>query len=706
MIPYPSSRKRFFQQSLSQTAKPNLVLQKFMATISINGITIDPLTPPRAPAAMAMLAAMSPNNASSFDYILVQTTHALNQEEKQSLEAAGASILEYVPEDTYLCHFPPNDLGKVRQLSFVSWTGPYDKGFKMRPALIGLEHKEGGHSLFEVNVRPRATLDATQKLVDVVLHRNVKASDVLEKIAEAAHVSPQLIQIGRNKVRLMVKARRLDDLASVDVVRTVEEVQPRKLLNNIARQILGVPTGGAVGPAITGEGQVVAIADTGFDQGSTIDTHPAFTGRVLKLYSLGRSGDASDPDGHGTHVCGSVLGDGKSDKLGISIQGTAPAAKLVLQSVLDSQGGLGGLPIDLNELFADPYNNDGARIHSNSWGSVVGNGLYDSQASEVDDFVWNHRDLLICFAAGNEGKDSNARGVIDVGSLTPPGTAKNCLTVGASESLRPTFQLTYGQGFGYPANPIAADLAADNAEGMAAFSSRGLTQDRRCKPDVVAPGTAILSTRSRLATSTGWQLSQDPLYFFDGGTSMATPLVAGCVAIVRESLAKVHGVNNPSAALLKALIINGAHSMTGQYVPSEVGAIPDTSEGFGRVNIGEVISPKGVVQFWDEGTKLDTGEDETRTVKIATAGQALKATLVWTDPAGAGLQNDLDLIIHAADGTERHGNVPAGSPDFDRVNNVEQVIWSNVPQGELKIITRANRITQATQSYALVVRVG
>jgi serine protease AprX len=96
--------------------------------------------------------------------------------------------------------------------------------------------------------------------------------------------------------------------------------------------------------------------------------------------------------------CGSVLGDGKSDKLGVSIQGTAPAAKLVLQSVLDSQGGLGGLPIDLNELFADPYNNDGARIHSNSRGSVVGNGLYDSQASEVDDFVWNHRDLfdLLC----------------------------------------------------------------------------------------------------------------------------------------------------------------------------------------------------------------------------------------------------------------------------------------------------------------------
>jgi serine protease AprX len=675
-----------------------------MAAITINGITFDPLATPRT-AATAMLAAMSPDDASSFNYILVQTAHPLNREEKKSLQDAGASILEYVPEDTYLCHFPPSNLGRVRALQFVSWTGPYDRGFKMHPALIGLERKEGLHTLFEVNVRPRATLDATPKLVDVILHRNLKAGELLEKIAEAAHVSPELIQVGRNKVRLTVRARRLADLANLDAVRTVEEVKPRRLLNNIARQILGVPAGGAAAPAFPGEGQIVAIADTGFDQGSTTQTHPAFTGRVLKLYPLGRPGQADDPDGHGTHVCGSVLGDGTSAKLGISIQGTAPAAKLVLQSVLDSQGGLGGLPADLNDLFEGPYKNDGARIHSNSWGSTVGDGSYDSQASEVDDFVWNHRDMLICFAAGNNGSDPKSRGVIDAGSLTPPGTAKNCLTVGASENLRPDFNLTYGLGFGFPGNPIASDLVADNADGMAAFSSRGPTQDGRCKPDVVAPGTAILSTRSGLATSSGWRLSPDPLYFFEGGTSMATPLVAGCVAIVREYLAKIRGVNDPTAALIKALIINGSHSVTGQYTPPEVGAIPDISEGFGRVNVGEVVAPTGAVQFWEERTQLETGEDETRTVTVTRAGQTIKATLVWTDPSGAGLQNDLDLILRAADNTERHGNVPPNSTGFDRVNNVEQVTWSNVPQGAVKIITRANRITQATQSYALVVRV-
>ena len=677
-----------------------------MATITINGITVDQLAPHRALAARAMLEGMRTNDASKFDYILVQTTHPLNKEEKRRLAEAGASILEYVPQDTYLCHFPPSDLGRVRGLPFVSWTGPYDKGFKLHPALIGLERKGTVRSLFEVSVRPHATLDATPKVVDVILHRNLKASDVLEKIAEAAQVSPDLIQVGRNKLRLTVKARQLDGLANVDGVRTVEEVKPRKLLNDVARKILGAPAV-AASPAFFGQGQVVAVADTGFDRGSTTDTHPAFTGRVKKLYPLGRPNDASDTDGHGTHVCGSVLGNGTSTILNLSIQGTAPEATLVMQSVLDSGGGLGGLPADLNDLFTTPYN-DGIRIHSNSWGSTIGDGSYEAQASEVDNFVWNHRDMLICFAAGNAGADASSRGVIDNGSLTPPGTAKNCLTVGATENMRPDFNLTYGGGFGFPADPIASDLVANNPEGMAAFSSRGPTQDGRVKPDVVAPGTAILSTRSRVATGTGWQASNDPLYFFDGGTSMATPLVAGCVALVREYLAKTQGRNNPSAALLKALIINAAHPITGQYVPPEVGSIPDNSEGFGRVNVGEVLAPTGQVRFWDEGDgkQLDTGEEETRTVTVAAANQTIKATLVWTDPAGSGLQNDLDLILRAANGTEQHGNVPANSTSFDRVNNVEKVTWSNVPIGDVQIITHANRITHAPQTYALVVRVG
>ena len=444
------------------------------------------------------------------------------------------------------------------------------------------------------------------------------------------------------------------------------------------------------------------MADTGFDKGSTTDVHNAFTGRVAKLYALGRPNNANDPNGHGTHVAGSVLGDGNSTVLGHVVRGTAPAARLVLQSVLDSAGGLGGLPDDLHDLFQPPYDNDSARVHTNSWGSTVGDGRYNANSFEVDEFVWEHRDCVICFAAGNEGVDLNTNGVIDPKSITPPGTAKNCLTIGATENNRPTFSVTYQQGFGYTADPIASDRMADNPEGMVAFSSRGPTADGRIKPDVVAPGSYILSTRSRDTSSLGWAPSADPLYYFNGGTSMATPLVAGCTALVREYLAAEHQLPTPSAALVKAMLINGAQDVTGQYVASEAGSIPNNAEGFGRVDMAATFS--AAVQLRDEATALDTGDQEATTVTV-TAGASLKVTLVWTDRPGATLQNDLDLIVLAANGQERHGNVAPNSTAFDRNNNVEQVLWENLPAGNVQIIVRAHRVPLFSQSYALVTRI-
>jgi hypothetical protein len=82
--------------------------------------------------------------------------------------------------------------------------------------------------------------------------------------------------------------------------------------------------------------------------------------------------------------------------------------------------------------------------------------------------------------------------------VSPPGSAKNCITVGATENNCPTVTNTYGQGWpsDFLTDPIASDRMADNPEGMVAFSSRGPTLAQRIKPDVVAPGTFILSSRS------------------------------------------------------------------------------------------------------------------------------------------------------------------------------------------------------------------
>ncbi|MEP6601526.1 MAG: S8 family serine peptidase [Nitrospirota bacterium] len=674
-----------------------------MKTITINGIAIDPAAPKPA------LAALSLHNATAkkSDYLVVQTKQPLDKEQRKALANAGAKIIESVPGDAFICFFPKTSLAKVRGLPFVEWAELYPEAVKIAPSLRNVEARRGGVPAAFVNMHAPGVLDATRKTVDVVLHRNADAKKAAKRIASAAHLPIEQVKVLRDKVRVVVKERRLADLAALDEVRHIEEVLPRKLHNSVARKILRMPAGNPV-PGDEGAGEIVAVADTGFDKGSTTDVHPAFKGRVKKLYALGRPGRKDDPDGHGTHVAGSVLGDGVSGTEG-AVRGTAPKAKLVLQSVLDADDGLGGLPDDLADLFKQPYTTDKARIHTNSWGSRGNFGVYDQQAFEVDKFVHEHRDMLICFSAGNEGTDSNADGVIDSGSVTPPATAKNCLTVGACENNRPNKTLTYGQGWppDFPADPIKTDKVANNPEGIVAFSSRGPIHDGRIKPDVVAPGTFILSTRSRATQSTGWEASLDPLYMFEGGTSMATPLVAGCIANVRAFLRTSHGIKKPSAALLKALIINGARDLAGQYLPSEAAAIPNNNEGFGRVDVQAVVGPYGAgetVIFFDEAKALDTGQKKEQAVPVPAGAKMLKVTLVWTDPPGEGLQSDLDLIVKKGN-KERHGNMPAGSAGFDRLNNVEQVMWTNIPAGPVTVTVAAHRATVGSQSFALVVRV-
>jgi serine protease AprX len=677
-----------------------------MSNITINGITVDPLAQSRA----LSTANLEAPDAADSDYILIQTKQPLNKAQKDELAAKGAVILEYVPDDTYLCQYKETSLDGIRALPYVDWANVYLRAFKIAPALADMPPEPRVRNLMEMAVRPERTLSRTPKTVDVVLHEDVDPNQVRDKLAAAARIDPADLQAGGHKARVTVQSRYLSDLAALDEVRHIEEVYPYKLHNDIARKILNIDQPNPGATLFEGEGQLVVVADTGFDKGSTTDVHPAFTGRVAKLYALGRPNRASDPDGHGTHVAGSVLGDGQSDMLGVRVRGTAPKARLILQSVLDSNNELGGLPADLHNLFQPPYANDQARIHTNSWGSKVADGRYDQNASELDDFVWNHRDLVVCFSAGNAGADRNGDGQVDAQSISPPGTAKNCITVGASENDRPDKTLSYGEGWpsSFPAIPLSSDPVANDPEGIVAFSSRGPTRDQRIKPDVVAPGTYILSTRSRITTSEGWELSDDKLYMFDGGTSMATPLVAGCVALIREYLAKQHGKTNPSAALVKALLINGAHDVAGQYQHSEAGISPNFAEGFGRVDMQATIGtlPAGAKLILnDEDAALDTGDEKKTMVTVDPGARVLKATLVWTDPAGESLQNDLDLIVKASNGRERHGNMPASSKKFDRSNNVEQVTWKSVPAGPVEIIVRAHRIARFAQSFALVVRI-
>src|SRR5262249_39660609 len=144
----------------------------------------------------------------------------------------------------------------------------------------------------------------------------------------------------------------LDELAMQPEVDTVAEHKEPKLYNDYSRRLLAIDAATGANPSsfITQDGtdQIIAVADTGID-----DAHPDFQGRIVGKVARGRPGDTSDPIGHGTHVAGSVLGDGAAS-LG-QIKGVAPKARLFFQSLLDSNGRLGGLPLDLNDLFDEAY---------------------------------------------------------------------------------------------------------------------------------------------------------------------------------------------------------------------------------------------------------------------------------------------------------------------------------------------------------------
>ena len=521
-----------------------------------------------------------------------------------------------------------------------------------------------------------------------------------------------------------------------------------------------------------GSSQIVAVADTGLGTGVALGAHVDIAAARVRTI-LNRPGTpdfcfetivddgAADVDsGHGTHVATAVLGAGNAAGVG---RGTAPAAQLVFQAIenyavpsllcsflygIPDGYYLVGLPGDLQELYQQAYD-AGARIHSDSWGAAV-DGAYTVDSESADAFVWAHPDFTLLFSSGNNGVDLDGNGQVDPGSVGSPATAKNVITVGASENDRranwacdPSLAytgcaaqggqntlFTYGSTWpdSFPVNPLRDDPSAGNAEQMAAFSSRGPTTDGRIKPDVVAPGTWTLSGYSTLFQQQydgapnpqngvyqydGWGFPLDEAYKYMGGTSMSTPLVAGGAAVVRDFYVKARG-HQASAALVKATLINSAVDLLDENNDGALDnalPIPNLHEGWGRVDLANATD--NTQQVSDETAPLTTGATATYTFTVSEVGRPFKATLAWTDypstqSAVVNLVNDLDLAVVAPDGTTYLGNVfaggwstPGGVPD--RVNNVENAYVPNAATGTWTVIVSGYNVPMGPQRFALVV---
>ncbi len=181
-----------------------------------------------------------------------------------------------------------------------------------------------------------------------------------------------------------------------DIVWVHKYYEP-KIFNDVAAQIIRVNLIAWTDYGYHGENQIVGISDTGLDTGNSDTLHPDLRDRLLKAFAYGRENNWSDPDGHGTHVAGSVVGTGKmSDG---QIKGMAYEAKIIFQSLLDAGGHLSGIDArGLYNILLDAYG-VGARIHTNSWGADF-NG-YTDNAYKADRFIWDYKDMTVLFAAGN-----------------------------------------------------------------------------------------------------------------------------------------------------------------------------------------------------------------------------------------------------------------------------------------------------------------
>lgn len=590
-----------------------------------------------------------------FHDVITEASHAV-------LKRAGVEDGPYLPDNALVVRMTPAQFQQVRQDKLVRAVTPFRAEWKLSPAF----REAAAEVDVQVLTLPGGS-DPGAAQVQAFSQLGAKAAEAIE--------NGYMLRGLPTRTALSLAER--EDVLFVDLV------TPATYLNDVARGIMRV-NGQANNPwslGLKGNGQTIAVADSGLDTGNANTLHPDLKSRFKRAYIWNNRNSWSDIHGHGTHVAGSVLGTGAASDG--QFAGVAPNAQLIFQSLHNSDGSL-GVPADVKKLF-EQAKTAGAKIHSNSWGAPVP-GWYDSRSQAVDQFTWTNKDFSILFAAGNSGPD--------YWTINSPGTAKNAITIGASESYRPEM-----------------GTLADDPNEPAWFTSVGPTADNRMKPDLVAPGTWILSTRSSLAGDVFWDLHENPAYAYMGGSSMSTPLAAGATAIVREGLQK-KGFSNPSAALIKATLINGAQEMGGGWM--------NPAYGWGRIDLTQSLSPGNgrAVQYKDITNGLKVGGTHTYTYSMK-AGEILKFTLVWTDQPGSPaaeyhLVNDLDLLVTGPGNVQYVGNCFTDTwetsatgcewPDQgDGVNNVENVYLAAPVEGTYTVKVFGYDVPKGPQPYALVV---
>ncbi len=612
--------------------------------------------------------------------VMVQFREVPDEEARQTVIRCGARITGYLPHRTLVVAATPETCRRLAANPQIRALEEFLPSDKIQPLLAAMAAEFDDE--VPVLVR-RVTADGEEP----VWRGTVRLSE-LGKIAADSEV---------RWIQYWERPRLLTDLAH-----NPGHLNTKQVWNDLG---------------LTGSGQLIGHSDTGIDTGSTATLMADFSGRVSRIERMYYASTGADTDGHGTHTAGLIVGNGtlSSGKY----RGVAYGASLIHHAFhADEEGYIYGIPEDVREMFQKDYRY-GARLHSASWGVSTEFGEYDISSRQVDNYCWSYPKFLPVFAAGNSGADTApGNGVIDDNSIMTPATAKNCITVGAAESDRPHGTGGYSSYrwsiFSYTKQPLSYDYISESKDGvhqgLAAFSSRGPTLDGRIKPDVVAPGTDIISTRSTKASDTLWgKVNDNTNYLFCGGTSMATPLAAGAAALLREYAINKTGIRSPSAALIKAMMLGGARSLTpGQYGTDSQREIPEISpnnaEGWGQVDLGGTLCPSNRTVYLADMISVDPAKTNTYTVTVAEPGTPITAVLAWMDypseeSAAKALVNDYDLQM-----VTPVGNVvyPNGLDAPDTLNTAERIMLETEEPGIYQVRIIAREVAYSSKSGGAV----
>lgn len=415
--------------------------------------------------------------------------------------------------------------------------------------------------------------------------------------------------------------------------------------SNVGRSIHRANTLGDLG--LDGRGVLVGVYDDG-----EVGPHIDFEGRLDQTTIVGNNFGS-----HGDGVAGIIGSAGNLDPLNA---GMAPGCFMHIYDYFGSQQTTNN---------AQLHQTDGILIFNASYSDGCNAG-YTNVARTVDQNVFNYPTLLQCYSGGNQGADDCGYGA---------GATWGNITGGHKVSK----------------NTIAAaNLAAD--ESLEGSSSRGPAADGRLKPDIAAHGQGQISN------------DENNAYQSFGGTSAASPGIAGMAALLYQHYRDANGGTDPQAALIKGCLLNGADDMgnTG----------PDYLYGWGRVNGRRALQPLANGQIFNG--QVSTGGQQQFTVNVPAGLRQVRMMVIWTDRAAAvnatyDLVNDLDLTVVTPGGatelpwlldpTPVAANLAApATRGVDNLNNVEQVALDFPAAGSYTVRVNGTVVPQGPQSFFVV----